>query len=1039
MAASRKSKPTQRRSRRRQHGGDLNKKLWDAVCALNINSVRQYINAGADVNYFKQGTGYVLHELINRMGWYISYDNMPIALDILQLLLEKGANPNIPNAYGMYYTMVISLIVNTDLNNKTVMRILSILFEHGTNPNIQTPSGQTALHYAILEKNVNISRIKLLLEYGASITIKDNKGKDTVAYAEEIRNDAIRKKVLDVLQNTKPTKAKTMDAEIVNTSANNPNQYDVKGYTPLHRLAFSDEPEEVLIEKAKQLLAKGANLEAKAKAKTKREETPVMLALEQNKPQLTSFFLDAGANPNAQNTLGSCLLQYAAESGMLDLVMRLQSMGNDPLYANKEGVTALHYACLSGHLDVVKYLVSQGADVNAKTNNQTITPLIWCLLQKDLKVGLECAEFLLENGADPNLVNPLYNAAAKVATHPFIPLLLRYGADTNIPYWRTESNEFISVLMQCIIQNASLEIVKLLVEAGADVNYVNETNASALMLVMRPHIFNKDIVRYLLEKGADPNKGMLYAIVGNNNKIRTPIANKLLLEGHLDLLPLFLEKGQDPNVIFPIEPRKSGSLMHVAIVMKQIDALKQLLDAGGNANIIVSRQPILHFAIGMQSPNAVKMLLEKGANINAQDADKNTALHFAVLTYNKLNPQEKKNDMFFPNIIKVLLEYGGDKNIKNKDGNIPADLAEDEKMEIALGSVKLWNGWSRSDIAFLNNIFTDETRPISNTNTLSRATDYSLCPVCLKTVERPAGCMHMKHDCATQGGFYHEELYEKYKVDGGIHWCTICNRIGWASGSDFRHYNLGLAEGPKPDKAANSYMFDKDCSVRSGGGGLHEKYHRFNRLRNVALRFNHPAFLGKKSQREILKKLTEAMWDAPFVQDPLYEIQWSEKQWNRPNTNFPLPPIPPNNTTNNNTNIPVPEGVQDPIIHPTETANFANATLVSEKDIIQFRHPDSNGSMHNHDKEGQQISRMAFASWLSDLLGEPATNERFGHCWQFSEAEYGINRCTAKLYPKEVRLALGLAEEPTEGENAEYRQLYKNYRMLFNRKQKGTL
>jgi hypothetical protein len=36
-------------------------------------------------------------------------------------------------------------------------------------------------------------------------------------------------------------------------------------------------------------------------------------------------------------------------------------------------------------------------------------------------------------------------------------------------------------------------------------------------------------------------------------------------------------------------------------------------------------------------------------------------------------------------------------------------------------------------------------------------------------------------------------------------------------------------------------------------------------------------------------------------------------------------------------------------------------------------------------------------------------------------------------------LALGLTEEPTEGENAQYRQLYKNYHMLFNRKEKGTL
>ncbi len=304
----------------------------------------------------------------------------------------------------------------------------------------------------------------------------------------------------------------------------------------------------------------------------------------------------------------------------------------------------------------------------------------------------------------------------------------------------------------------------------------------------------------------------------------------------------------------------------------------------------------------------------------------------------------------------------------------------------------------------------------------------------------------MKHDCATQGGFYHKALYAKYKVDGGIHWCTICNRIGWAQGTQFLHYNLGLAQGPIPGKAQNSYLFDKDCSTRSGGGGLPEKYHRFNRMRSIALDYNDPTLVGNLSHREVLESLVEAMWDAPFVKDPLSKLHWERKQWRRPNTNFPLPKslstnmnVNNNNNTNPNTNVAVPAGVQDPIVHPVETEEFANATFVDDKDIIQFQHPDSSGVLRLHNKPGQQISRIAFSSWLSDLLGKPPTDEQFGHCWMFSEVDYGSNRCTAKLYPKEVRLALGLTEEPTEGEHAQYRQLYKNYRMLFNRKERGTL
>lgn len=1016
MRSLRRSRKRYERSRtnHKQRGGDADTDLSVGIIRNNPEEVQRAINAGADVNKISIVNGMTpIFELCDRIQLNkIDKNLIQGYLNMMKLLLENGADPNIALRGSPSMTPLIFLIMYIESFDNSMVGAVKLLLEYGADPNIGSQYNMTLLRYAIVRGNLLC--VKLLLEYGAD-------SKNAVNWILSTRDitDEHRKKLLDLVRDTKPS-----------INVNNPNTYDVKGYMSLHRLAFSEEPEEVLIEKAKELLARGANLEAKAK--TKLEEAPVMLALQQKKSKLVSFFLDAGANPNAQNKIGSSLLQYAAMAGLLDLVIRLQSMGNNPVYTNKQEISALHYAANMGHLDVVKYLVSQGANINAVTNSGT-TPLLWSLHVYSLQQQ-QCAEFLLENGADPNLSNPLYTAAVNIATHPFIPLLLRYGADPNILH--KDSTQSISVLMVSITQKGSLETVKLLVEAGADVNYTNEHNATALMLAIRADLFNKDIVRYLLEKGADPNKGMLFILIGTET-VRRPIVSNIFYGGHYDLLSLFLEKGQDPNITFSVSPDSTTSLLHTALQFEQMDALRQLLDAGGNPNLIANNMSVLQYAIFNKTINGVKILLKKGADPNLQNEDKNTALHIAVLMHNKLNPHEKKKDVVFPNIIEVLLEHGADKNIKNKDSKTPADLAEDEVVEMALGVAKFWEGWSRSDIAFLNGIFTDETRPVSNNNAISKATDYSLCPVCLKTVERPSGCMHMKHDCASQGGFYHKELYDKYKVDGGIHWCTICNRIGWASGSDFRHYNLGLAEGPIPGKAYNSYLYDKDCSVRSGGGGLPEKYHRFNRLRNVALRFNHPAFIGKKYQREILEKLTEDMWDAPFVHDPLSEIQWSEKQWNRPNTNFPLPPTA--TTANANTNIPVPNTVQDPIIHSTETNNFTNATLVDEKNILQFRHPDSTGIIRNHDKPGQQISRMAFASWLSDLLGEPATNERFGHCWQYSEIEYGQDRCTAKLYPKEVRLALGLTEEPTEGENAEYRQLYKNYRMLFNRKERRTL
>jgi hypothetical protein len=294
----------------------------------------------------------------------------------------------------------------------------------------------------------------------------------------------------------------------------------------------------------------------------------------------------------------------------------------------------------------------------------------------------------------------------------------------------------------------------------------------------------------------------------------------------------------------------------------------------------------------------------------------------------------------------------------------------------------------------------------------------------------------MQHNCKEQPGFYYKALYEKYKSQDKIHWCTICNRIGFGLGTHFEHYVLGIAKGPVPEKAGPSQLFDKDCSLRSGGGGLPEKYQRFNTLRNVAFQYNHPSFIGKKSEREVKEKLVEAMWNAPLIENPLAELRLTEGSWNRPNTNF----LSPKSNKSNNSNVPTPNSVQDPIIHPVETEEWQNATLDSDTNIIQFQHPG-----FAHDKPGQQISRDGFARWLNTLLGNP-TADAFGHCWLYipeidrasaSAAELA-NHCNSLLWPREVRVALALAESPTEGENDEYRKLYEGYRKQFNRKQRGT-
>lgn len=241
------------------------------------------------------------------------------------------------------------------------------------------------------------------------------------------------------------------------------------------------------------------------------------------------------------------------------------------------------------------------------------------------------------------------------------------------------------LMYAAIYSNA--EIVKLLIEQGADVNAKTPTGTTALMLA----VGDLEKVRLLLKKGADVNAR---SVTG-----RTPLLIAASRTGAGEVVKLLLAHGADANAKdelqgIPLIPAGGGGSTALIEAAKIRDgkALEYLIDAGANVqatdnsgadaltaaavygNVENVRRLLSHgarvdtratpnqftsliLATWRQDPKLVKMLIGAGADPNAQDARGATALMWSSYS-----------DYADPATTQALIEAGAKVDAHNQAG-----------------------------------------------------------------------------------------------------------------------------------------------------------------------------------------------------------------------------------------------------------------------------------------------------------------------------------------------------------------------------------
>lgn len=174
---------------------------------------------------------------------------------------------------------------------------------------------------------------------------------------------------------------------------------------------------------------------------------------------------------------------------------------------------ALLEACKEGNPEKVEDLISQGANVDSHHGEYGITPLMWA----SANGHYEIVEALICNGAYVNAQADKIGTALHVAKNPKImELLLCNGADIEA---KDNFNEFTPLFRA--VETCDLETVKYLVSRGADVNATAYKGLTPLgmacgrMLVpcgrkTKPNPKckngNLEVIKFMVQSGADTTR-----------------------------------------------------------------------------------------------------------------------------------------------------------------------------------------------------------------------------------------------------------------------------------------------------------------------------------------------------------------------------------------------------------------------------------------------------------------------------------------------------------------------------------------------------
>ena len=213
-------------------------------------------------------------------------------------------------------------------------------------------------------------------------------------------------------------------------------------------------------------------------------------------------------------------------------------------------------------------------------------------------------------------------------------------------------DDFNNYLITYAIISDVKDLIKLSIKRGATLDILDVDDRSILYTVIKYNYI--DTLEYLLKINKN-NEIIGISILDIRDKFNNIPLHYAIMIKNIKAVKLLLDYGSNPN----IQDKNGNNSLHMAVFSRNLEIFKDVLKKNLNINQVNNTgESALHIACNLQEIEMIKILInDSDINLNIQDNEYEfTPLHYLI----NLNNTK---------LVKLLLDKGANPNIQDKFGN----------------------------------------------------------------------------------------------------------------------------------------------------------------------------------------------------------------------------------------------------------------------------------------------------------------------------------------------------------------------------------